>query len=92
MGQSSRVHVTLSPEAAEFVRSKISSGEFDSESAVIGRGLEALQYESEDLDRWERTILLPAYNRVLANSSPLMSVDELERHLNTKRKERSSAS
>jgi len=39
MGQPHRLNITLSEEAIKFLRSKVSSGEYDSESEVINEGL-----------------------------------------------------
>ena len=90
MRESGRIEVTLSRESVEFVRSKISSGEFASESAVIQRGLEALRQESEELDKWEHEVLLPAHDRVISQSARLIGAAELERCLESKRRKRSS--
>ena len=43
MGRSHNLNVTLSDEAVEFVRSKVSSGQYASESDVINESLEALK-------------------------------------------------
>ena len=63
----SPIHITLSDEAAvEFVRSKVSSGEYASEADVVQQGLDALKDQAEERDRWEREVLIPAHDRLVA--------------------------
>lgn len=65
----SPIHITLSDEATvEFVRRKVSSGEYASETDVIQESLEVLKQESEERERWEREVLLPAHDRMMEAS------------------------
>jgi Arc/MetJ-type ribon-helix-helix transcriptional regulator len=89
----SPIHITLSDEAAvEFVRSKVSSGEYASEADVIQEGLDALKDQAEERDRWEREVLMPAHNRLTANPSSAISLEEVEKNLEAKRRQRLKAS
>jgi antitoxin ParD1/3/4 len=92
MGQSHRLNITLSEEAIQFVRGKVSSGEFASESAVILEGLDALKQETEERQRWEREVLLPAHDRLMANPSSAISLQQVERDLAAGRRHPSKAS
>ncbi len=89
----SQIHVTLTDEAAiEFIRGKVRSGEFASESDVIHEGLKALKEESEERERWEREVLLPAHDRLMANPSSAIPIEQVERNFEVRRRQRLKAS
>ena len=92
MGQSHNLNVTLSDTAAEFVRNKVSSGQYASESDVINESLEALKAETEERERWEHKVVIPSYERFMADPSSAISVEQLEQNLAAKRRERLKAS
>lgn len=52
--------VTLSAEAAEFVRRKVTSGAFPDESAVIRESLALLEDQDAGFERWLREEIVPA--------------------------------
>ena len=85
-------NITLSDAAAEFVRDKVSSGEYDSESDVISEGIEALKAEAEERSRWEREVVVPAYERYLANPSSAIPLEKVMKNLAARRRERRKAS
>ena len=87
------IQITLSDEAAvEFVRSKVRSGEYASEADVIHEGPEALRQEAEERERWEREVLVPAHDRLMANPSSAIPLELVEKNLEAKRRELSKAS
>jgi antitoxin ParD1/3/4 len=88
MGRSQRLSIMLSEDAAQFVRSKVSSGEYRSESEVIQEGLDALKQAVEERELWEREVLLPAHERLMANPSSAIPSEEVERGLETSRRQR----
>ena len=88
MGQAHNLNVTLSDAAVEFVRSKVSSGEYASESDVISESLEILKEETEERERWEREVLIPAHDHFMANPSSGISLEEVERSLEARRRQR----
>jgi putative addiction module CopG family antidote len=89
----SQIHFTLTDEAAiEFVRGKVRSGEYASESDVIHEGLKALKEESEERERWEREVLLPAHDRLTADPSSAIPIEQVERNLEARRRQRLKAS
>jgi Arc/MetJ-type ribon-helix-helix transcriptional regulator len=76
------IHVTLSDEAAiEFVRGKVSSGEYASEADVVREGIDALKQVAEERERWEREVLLPAYERYKADPSTGVPIEEVQRRV-----------
>ena len=92
MGQVHRLNITLSDEAVQFVRNKVSSGEYASESDVIHQGLEALQSEASERERWEHEVLTPAHDRLIENPSSTLSFETVESNLQARRIKRSNAS
>jgi putative addiction module CopG family antidote len=89
----SQIRVTLTNEAAiEFVRGKVQSGEFASESDVVHEGLMALKEESDERERWEHEVLVPAHDRLMANPSSAIPIEQVERNLEARRRQRLKAS
>lgn len=87
------IHVTLTDEAAiEFVRRKVSSGEYASEDEVIREGLEVLRNEAEERERWEREVLMPAHDLLMADPSSAIPLEQVERNLEARRRQRLKAS
>jgi putative addiction module CopG family antidote len=83
------IQITLTDEdAIEFVRSKVASGQYASAADVVREGLDALKREVDEQERWEREILAMAHDRVLVDPGSLLSVEEVERSLEAKRRER----
>jgi antitoxin ParD1/3/4 len=91
MAQTHEFTVRLSDETAEFLRSKVSSGEFASESDVIRESLETFQQEATELARWEREVVVPAYDNFLANPGSAIPIAEVEKRLAAKRLECANA-
>jgi len=56
-GSSRTLNITLSADAAQFVQSKVSSGEYASETAAIQEGIEALRHEADVLKCFESEIV-----------------------------------
>jgi putative addiction module CopG family antidote len=92
MGQSHNLNIKVSDEAAEFIRGKIASGEYASESDVIQEGLAVLKQETEERALWEKAVLLPAHDRLMANAESALSLSEIERNLEAARSKRLKAS
>ncbi len=86
------IHITLADEATiQFVRSKVSSGNYASEAEVVLEGLEKLRYEAEEQARWEREVLVPTHERLIANPDSAVSLEAVRRGLEARRRERPSA-
>ena len=93
MGQTNRLNITLTDEVViKFVRSKVASGAYASESDLVNQGLMALKEESEERERWEREVLLPAHDRLMANPSSAIPIEQVERNLEARRRQRLKAS
>jgi antitoxin ParD1/3/4 len=61
------VTVTLSDEMAAFMREKVTSGEYVTESEVIRDGLRALQARDAALERWLRDEAAKSYDAYAAD-------------------------
>ena len=92
MGQPEKLDITLPDDLLKFVRSKVSRGEFASESEVILDALEALRIEDEELERFEREVVVPTHEHLLANPSSVVSADEVFAELEAARQRRLKAS
>jgi Arc/MetJ-type ribon-helix-helix transcriptional regulator len=86
------IQITLSDEAAvEFVRGKVRSGDYASEAEVVLEGLEKLRAEAEEQARWEREVLVPTHERMMAEPDSAVSLEAVRQGLETRRRERHSA-
>jgi antitoxin ParD1/3/4 len=100
-------HITLSDDALAFIRSKMTSGEYASESDVINESLEILKTETEERERWEGEALKPTndaelerwlkevggprYDDFHANPSSGIPVEQVEKYLEERRQQRAKA-
>ena len=83
------IHVTLTDETAiEFVRGKVSSGEFASEDEVVQEVLLMFQEEQTELERWLKDVVLPRYDAAQADPSSLIPIEQVEANLAERRRRR----
>jgi antitoxin ParD1/3/4 len=73
--------ITLPNEMADLVRSKVSSGEYASESEVIREGLRSLQARDMAVENWLRTEVVAIYDAMRADPSRGRSVSEVRASL-----------
>jgi antitoxin ParD1/3/4 len=86
------LQITLSDETAiEFVRSKVQSGAYASETDVVQEGIEALRQLTEEREQREREILIPACERLMANPASAIPIEQVERNLAARRQQRSNS-
>ncbi|SIS92363.1 type II toxin-antitoxin system ParD family antitoxin [Phaeovulum vinaykumarii] len=69
MRSTQQFSVTLPNEMAQMIKTKVSSGEYASESEVIRDGLRALQARDKALESWLRTEVATAYDEMKADPS-----------------------
>ena len=69
--------ITLPAEMAALIRTKVSSGEYASESEVITDGLIALQARDDAMEHWLRQEVAPAYGRMKADPARGRSVADV---------------
>jgi antitoxin ParD1/3/4 len=92
MVQTPVLQITLTEEDLQFVRSKIATGEYASESEVLTDSLQMLRDEEADRERWEREVLLPIHDRLMANPSSAIPLEQVEKNLEARRRQRLKAS
>jgi antitoxin ParD1/3/4 len=81
--------VTLPNEMAKLVKTKVSSGEYGTESEVIREGLRALQAQERALKNWLQTEVAAAYDEVKANPSGGVPIEDVRTRLAAIRAKRS---
>jgi putative addiction module CopG family antidote len=86
MRSTQQFSVTLPNEMAQMVKSKVSSGEYASESEVIRDGLRALQARDKALETWLHAEAAVAYDKLKADPGRALSVEQVRQHLAEKRK------
>jgi antitoxin ParD1/3/4 len=72
----------------EFVRGKVKSGEYASEADVVREGVAALQDKDAEFERWLREVAGPRYDSYHANPSSGIPIDQVEEHLEERRRRR----
>jgi antitoxin ParD1/3/4 len=68
--------ITLPLEMAQMVKSKVTSGEYATESEVIRDGLRTLAARDAVVERWLRDEVAPAYDELKAYPERTVSLDE----------------
>lgn len=91
MRSTQQFSITLPKEMAQMVKTKVSSGEYASESEVIRDGLRALQARDKAFEEWLRTEGVAAYDKLKADPTRALSLDKVRQHLANKRKRPASA-
>ena len=69
--------VTLPIEMARMIKTKVSSGEYASESEVIRDGLRALQARDRAVDTWLLQQVAPAYDAMKADPARARSLSDV---------------
>lgn len=76
-----QLSVTLPVEMADMIRTKVSSGEYASESEVIRDGLRALAARDKAVEGWLRREVAPAYDAMKANPKQGITAKSVRAHL-----------
>lgn len=76
-----QLSVTLPVEMADMIRTKVSSGEYASESEVIRDGLRALAARDKAVENWLRRDVAPAYDAMKANPRRGLPVKSIRANL-----------
>ena len=77
MRTTKQMSVTLPHEMADMVRAKVASGEYASESEVIRDGLRALAARDRAVEAWLREKVVPAYERLQADSDSALTPEQV---------------
>jgi Arc/MetJ-type ribon-helix-helix transcriptional regulator len=81
MREPAEIQILLSGDALDFVRSKVSSGAFASESDVVQECIAAFREGDTELEEWLAEIAVPAYNRFLADPSLGIPLEQVKAEL-----------
>jgi putative addiction module CopG family antidote len=76
-----QLSVTLPVEMADMIRTKVTSGEYASESEVIRDGLRALAARDKAVESWLRRDVAPVYDAMKANPKRGLSVKSVRANL-----------
>jgi antitoxin ParD1/3/4 len=82
------VTIGLSEDQARWIDDRVGAGEYASEREVVSAGLEMLQSQlgAADLDEdWVRRDVIPRLERMRADPSLGFSVDDVRKHLASRR-------
>lgn len=73
--------ITLPNEMADVVKSKVTAGEYATESEVIRDGLRALMARDRAVEGWLRDQVAPAYDALKADPSRAVTVEHVRARL-----------
>ena len=83
------LQINLTDDLLLFVRGKVSKGEFASESDVIEESVRAMQDNEIAIEEWIREKVLPVHDRIMADPSECIPIEEVEQNLEVSRRQRS---
>lgn len=81
MADRHQLSVTLPDDLADQVRARVASGRYASESDVVAEALRTLEDREHDLEHWLRTEAVAIYDRMKADPSLGLSLDEVRASL-----------
>ena len=91
MRTTQQMSITLPLEMADAVKTKVSSGEYASESEVIRDGLRALMARDRAVENWLHLQVGPAYDALRADPSRTLTAGQVRERLRARSKKSASA-
>jgi len=88
MPQVSTLQVKLSVKSVEYLKKKVASGEFASESDALDDMVAARRDEDAELEQWLKEVGVPIYERMKADPSSAIPIEQVEQHLEERRRRR----
>lgn len=86
------ITITLSDKAhVDWIRTKVRDGHFASEAEAVETGISHLREQDGEVEAWIKEVVIPRYDRHLANPSPLLTAEEVLEHLVDRRIKRAAA-
>ena len=73
--------IALPMEMARMVKTKVSSGEYATESEVIRDGLRSLIARDAAIEKWLREEVAPTFDAVMDGTEPLLTPEEVKQNL-----------
>ncbi|MGE4123848.1 MAG: type II toxin-antitoxin system ParD family antitoxin [Pusillimonas sp.] len=81
MRTTQQLSITLPNDMATLVKTKVSTGEYASESEVIRDGLRALMARDRAVENWLLNTVGPAYDALKADPSRAVTADQIRARL-----------
>jgi Arc/MetJ-type ribon-helix-helix transcriptional regulator len=81
MPQTATLQITLDEDRAKLIQKLLETGLYSGENEVVQAGLSRLQDEDDVRERWLREVAVPAYERMLADPSLGIPLEDVEREL-----------
>lgn len=81
MRTTQQMSITLPNEMAEFVREKVASGDYASDSEVLRDALRVLRERDRAVEAWLREQVVPAAKALRENPERALSADEVRAEL-----------
>jgi antitoxin ParD1/3/4 len=85
MRTTQQMSITLPNEMAEFVRTKVASGHYASDSEVLRDALRALRERDRAVEAWLRNEVVPVAQALRDDPSRALSVDQVRAELKISR-------
>jgi antitoxin ParD1/3/4 len=85
MRTTQQMSITLPNEMAEFVRAKVASGDYASDSEVLRDALRAMRERDRAVEAWLRNEVVPAAQALRDDPSRALSVDQVRAELKKSR-------
>ena len=77
MRTTQQLSITLPNEMAEFVKAKVQSGEYASDSEVLRDGLRTLMARDQAVEKWLREVVVPAYDDLVAHPDRVLAGEQV---------------
>ena len=84
MRTTQQLSITLPNAMADLVRSKVSTGEYASESEVIREGIRSLMARDKAIEGWLSQSIGPRFDKTMRKPDALLSITEARHALDTK--------
>ncbi len=80
--------ITLPADKAEALERAVQHGLYEDESEALHAGLDAALSLDHDFEEWLRCRVAPVYDRLMDDPSQALSADEVQAHLDHRRRSR----
>jgi len=91
MRSTQQLSITLPNEMADAAKAKVAGGEYASVSEVICEGLRILLARDQAIEQWVLTNVAPAYDKLKADPSTALTLDQVRASLTAARSRRGHA-
>ena len=85
MNDDSITITVLGKENVDWIRRKVSDGEYSSETEVVTEGIATLREEDTEFENWLKEVIAPRYDDHKANPSQVLTLEQLDANLEARR-------